>query len=88
MLREPLAAYGLDDNRIADVAIRQEEIIEANKITDWTTNLDVQKNIKRQLDNHFYDVERASGATFDLAQLDVMIDQVVEIAKARDSRTP
>src|SRR5262249_13654817 len=86
VLREPLAAYGLDDDRIADIAIHQEEIIEANKITDWTTNLDVQKKIKRELDNHFYDVERETTREFDIDQLDAMIDQVVEIAKARDSR--
>jgi type I restriction enzyme, R subunit len=86
VLREPLSTYGFDDNRIATLAIRQEEIIEANKITDWITNLDVQKKIKRQLDNHFYEVEREASVQFDLDQLDAMIDQVLEIAKARDSR--
>ncbi len=86
VIREPLAAHGLSDERIAELAIAQEQIIEANKITDWANNLDVQKKIKRQLDHHFYDVEKESGAQFDYAQVDAMIDQVVEIAKARDIR--
>jgi type I restriction enzyme R subunit len=86
VIREQLASYGLDDERIAGIAITQEQIIEANKITDWTNNLDVQKKIKRQLDHHFYDIEKESGAEFDLNQVDAMIDQVVEIAKARDIR--
>lgn len=85
-IREQLATFGLNDERIAEIAIAQEQIIEANKATDWTNNLDVQKKIKRQLDHHFYDVEKAVGAQFDLDQIDVLIDQVVEIAKARDSR--
>ncbi|KPV54132.1 hypothetical protein SE17_05600 [Kouleothrix aurantiaca] len=86
-IHEPLATFGLSDERIADVAIRQEAIIEQNKVTDWANNLDVQKKIKRQLDHHFYDVEREAGAEFDFDQVDAMIDQVVEIAKARDSRS-
>ena len=85
-IHEPLATFGLSDEHIADVAIRQEAIIEQNKVTDWASNLDVQKKIKRQLDHHFYDVEKQAGAQFDLDQVDAMIDQLVEIAKARDSR--
>jgi type I restriction enzyme, R subunit len=88
VIHEPLAAYGLSDERIADVAIKQEQLIEANKITDWTNNLDVQKKIKRQLDHHFSDVEREAAREFDFDQIDAMIDQVVEVAKARDSRRP
>lgn len=87
VIHDPLAAYGLTDARIADVAIAQEQIIEAHKITDWANNLDVQKKIKRQLDHHFYDVEKESGAEFDFDQVDAMIDQVVDVAKARDSRS-
>lgn len=86
VIREPLSAYGLDDEQIAAISIQQEQIIEGYKITDWTTNLDVQKQIKQQLDAHFYAVERKAGAAFDLDQLDAMIDQVLEIAKARDTR--
>lgn len=86
VLRESLTGYGLSDERIAEVAIAQEAIIEAGKITDWAGNLDVQKRIKRQLDHQLGDLERESGVEFDLDQLDVLIDQVLEIAKARDRR--
>jgi type I restriction enzyme R subunit len=82
--REPLVGYGLNDEQIAEVAIAQEAIIEAGKITDWTGNLDVQKRIKRQLDHQLGEVERTTGVAFDLDQLDVLIDQVLEVAKARD----
>jgi hypothetical protein len=85
VIREPLVSYGLSDEQIAELAIKQEQLIEANKITDWANNLDVQKKIKRQLDRQFYDVEQAAGAQFDLDQVDAMIEQVVDVAKARDS---
>jgi type I restriction enzyme R subunit len=84
VLREPLTSFGVENERIAAVAIRQEEIIEAHKVTDWTTNLDVQKRIKRGLDDCLYELEQAVGKPFDLVQVDLMIDQVLEVAKARD----
>lgn len=86
VLRERLTGYGLSDERIAEVAISQEAIIEAGKVTDWVGNLDVQKRIKRQLDRQLGEVERETGVTFDLDQLDVLIDQVLDVAKARDRR--
>ena len=85
ILRDSLVAYGLSDEHIADVAIAHETIIEANKITDWTVNLDVQKKIKRQLDHQLGEVEREADIEFDLDQLDVLIDQILEVAKARNS---
>lgn len=87
VLRESLTSYGLNDQRIADIAIRQEEIIEANQVTDWDTNFDIQQKMKRHLDSHLYEVERETGIEFDINQLDVIIDQVLEIAKARHKRT-
>jgi type I restriction enzyme R subunit len=86
ILHERLVGYALSDEQLADLAIRQEELIEAQKITDWDTNLDIQKRIKRQLDIQFSDVERATGIEFNIDQLDLIIDQVLEIAKARDRR--
>ncbi len=35
VIREPLATYGLSDEQIAEPRIQQEQLIEANKITDW-----------------------------------------------------
>lgn len=86
VMREHMGTYGLNDEQIAGIAIRQEQIIEANKITDWTTNLDVQKTIKRQLDDAFFQVEHDIGQQFDTDQLDGMIEHILEIAKTRDSR--
>jgi len=84
VLREPLTGYGLDEERIARAAIRQEEIIEANKVTDWETNLDIQNQIRSQLDDYFFDLERAAGVALDTEALDLMIEQVLEVAKARN----
>ena len=84
VLREPLAGYGLDEEHIARAAIRQEEIIEANKVTDWETNLDIQNLIRSQLDDFFFDLERVTGVALETDALDLMIEQVLEVAKARN----
>jgi len=86
VLRDSMAGYEVSDERIADVAIKQEEIIEANKVTDWQNNLDVQKRIKRQLDHSFYDLEQETGVELEPARLDALIDQVLEVAKSRGRR--
>ena len=75
--------YGIDDERIADVAIRQEAVIEEHKITDWETNLDVQNEMRRGLDDIFYAVEESAGVLIEAEQLRLMIEQVIEVAKAR-----
>lgn len=79
------AAYGLSDESIADVAIGQEAVIEAHKVTDWETNLDLQKQMRRDLDEVPDVVELKYGALFDSEQLDLMIDRLIEVAKARSN---
>ncbi len=69
---------------MAALAIEQEGIIEANKVTDWRYNLDVQRTIRRKLDDGFIELERDTGAAIDIAQVDLMIEQILEVAKARD----
>jgi len=86
VLRDSMAGYHVSDERIADVAIEQEEIIEANKVTDWHNNLDVQKRIKRQLDHSFYSLEQETGMEIEPVRLDALIDQVLEVAKSRGRR--
>ena len=83
IVRETLAGYGLNDGAIADIAIQQEAAIEAQKIRDWDANKDVQTQMKRSLDDIFYAVEQRTGVPMSSEQLDVMIDHVIEVAKAR-----
>jgi len=90
VIREPLAQYTVDalgvdmDDLIADIAIRLEEIIEGKKIRDWTTNLDVQREIKRAMDEYLYSVKGRYDIPLTAGDVDVILDSVLEIAKQRD----
>jgi type I restriction enzyme R subunit len=87
---EPLAQYEMKvpgttkDDLLADVAIRLERIIEERKIRDWTTNLDVQNEIKRAMDEYLYSVKDRCGIPLIEGDIDVILDRVLELAKQRD----
>jgi type I restriction enzyme R subunit len=89
-IREPLGQYAVDDpdvemdDLMADVAIRLEEIIEERKIRDWTTNLDVQREIKRAMDEYLYSIKGRYDVPLTHGDIEVILDSVVEIAKQRD----
>jgi type I restriction enzyme R subunit len=87
---DPLAQYEVDvpgatkDDLLADVAIRLEQIVEERKIRDWTTNLDVQNEIKRAMDEYLYSVKGRYEIPLTDGDIDVILDRVLELAKQRD----
>lgn len=89
-IREPLVPYvvgrpELDgDDLIADVAIRLEEIVESKKIRDWTTNLDVQNQIKLAMEDYLYSVKGRYDIPLTHGDMDLILDNVLAIAKQRD----
>ena len=84
LLREPLAAYNVSPEAIADLALKQEAIIQHHKVTDWANNPDIQNAIKRALSDTFYQLEDKFGIT--IANLEKIIQQAIDTAKARDKR--
>ena len=49
--------------------------IEQHRVTDWERNHDVQREMRRGLDDLFYAVEEQTGALIEAEQLNQMIDQ-------------
>ena len=73
-------------NSIADSPSARRQIIEAHKVTDWENNHDVKQQIRRDLDELFYEVEQATGIEIELDETDLIIDRVLEVAKARSRK--
>ncbi len=90
ILQEQLGTYNLTSGQkispdlVAEIAIQAEALIEQGKVRDWTTNLDVQKRIKRTLDDYLYDIKRRHGIPLTEGDLDVILDNLVEVAKQRE----
>jgi type I restriction enzyme R subunit len=90
VIREPLAQYTVNapelsmEDLIADVAIRLEQIIEERKIRDWTTNPDVQNQIKFAMEEYLYSIKGRYNIPLTGGDMDVILDSVLDIAKHRD----
>ncbi|MBK9123486.1 MAG: type I restriction endonuclease subunit R [Chloroflexi bacterium] len=85
VLRQALSEQGIADDVAADIAIQVDKMIASKRVRDWTTNLDVQKRIQQEIDDLLYSAERSHGLKLDGGQLNVLIEQVMEVAKARDA---
>ncbi|TVR19999.1 MAG: DUF3387 domain-containing protein [Anaerolineaceae bacterium] len=81
LLRSALGGNGVN---VVPLAIQIEQTIEAHKVTDWATNLDVQKRIRLQLDDMLFELERQHDLTISEEELDMLIESVLEVAKVRD----
>lgn len=82
-LQEALAGYDIEHEQLVDLAIVQEGIIQDHTITDWTTNLDVQNQIRRRLSEALFNLEDATGLQLDYDMASLLIERTLEIAKAR-----
>ena len=67
----------------ADMAIAVEEIIERNKVRDWTTNLDVQNEMKQQIEDELYLLKERYGMALNGEELDALLERLIEVAKHR-----
>ena len=84
VLREPLVSYGVTIERIADLAIHQDALIEKEKVIDWMQNRNVIKRMKGQLNHNFYLLEDELGIRIPADAMDHMIEQVIDITIAQE----
>lgn len=83
VMRELLSDGELPDAVIADMAIRAERIIDTHKIRDWRHNPDIQNEIWNTLEDYLYDARAQYRIVLDGDTMDLIIAQVIEIAKKR-----
>lgn len=83
LLKDTLAEQGVNDQESAEIAVRVEEIIEEHKITDWSSNEDVRKQISSRIGQFFFSL-REYNIRFSPDELETIIAQVIETARARD----
>lgn len=69
---------------LADMAIEIEKRIEQKKIRDWTGNDGIQKEMMNDIDDYFDTVEKEHNFVITGVEKDLILEQVLEIAKKRD----
>jgi type I restriction enzyme R subunit len=85
-LRLAMQEQGLTEEGAAQAAIWLDEMIAAQRVTDWTTNLDVQRRIQQQIDDLLYDIGQQYNVTLSVEQSEQLIESLMGIAKSRDRR--
>ncbi len=90
VIREPLHQYTTNredlgiEELTADVAIKLEEIIERRKVRDWVNNLDVQNQMKMEIEDYLYSIKGRYEVQLTYGDIDQILDSVIEVAKQRD----
>lgn len=73
-LRDRLARAGMDIERI----------IEGLKIVDWKRNLDVEKQMRNEIEDYLIALSEEIGIELTFDEIDVILDKSIKIAKSRD----
>jgi type I restriction enzyme R subunit len=75
------AAAGRELSAFAALAI--DEIIQDEKIVSWTTNADVQNQMKNRIEDYLHDLKAETGLAITFEDIDEILDKCLEIAKRR-----
>jgi type I restriction enzyme R subunit len=80
-------ADGMFHGAMADLAIQFEAAINALKIRDWVNNPDVMNQMKNALEDHLYDFKGAHAMSLTGAEMDTIINRVMDTAQKRNHLT-
>jgi len=69
---------------LADVALDLEQLIAKRKVRDWTRNLDVQNRMRNDIEDYLYEWRATAGIDLPTADIDRILDAIVELAKQRE----
>lgn len=64
-------------------ALQIDEIIRKNKVVDWIANLDVQNAMRNEIDDYLYELREESGVDLSLDDMDLIVENSIDVAKAR-----
>jgi type I restriction enzyme R subunit len=65
---------------LAEAACDMEEIIKRKVMVGWRTNTDAQNQMKNDLDDYLFDLQKQKGFSLSFSEMDGIIDAVIGIA--------
>lgn len=82
---ETIAGYGHGEankkDLAAEMAIAIQEIIDSRKKRDWPTMDDVIKDMKNDVDDYLFDLEKKRGIKLSTEEMDSIIERCISVAK-------
>lgn len=71
------------DDMAADLALAIDEIIERNRIVQWTSNQDIQNRMRMEIEDWLFEYGVQRNITFDFELIDDILDRCLDIAIVR-----
>ncbi len=86
-IKETLARFdrGDDefDDRLADAALAIDEVIERNRIVNWTSDIDTQNRMRNEIEDLLFDFKDKEGIEITFEDMDAIMEQCLDIARVR-----
>jgi type I restriction enzyme R subunit len=67
----------------ASAALRIDELIQRERIVNWTTNVDVQNRMKNEIEDYLHDLKSDGGLDLTFDEIDQIMDKCLDIARRR-----
>jgi type I restriction enzyme R subunit len=86
VLREVLSDHATDGDWksfAAKVALKIDEIIVRERIVNWTANIDVQNQMRNEIEDTLHDLKDDFGAELTFDQIDHVLEKCLDIARRR-----
>jgi type I restriction enzyme, R subunit len=80
------AAKPISQELLAEIAIKFEQVVDAEKIRDWHNNIDVKNSILNAMEDYFDALEDERGLVIAPELRDRLNDELLQVAKNRDGR--
>ncbi len=71
------------DNRLSDAALAVDEVIERNRIVNWTRDQDTQNRIRNEIEDFLFDFKDKEGIKITFEDMDMIMEQCLDIARVR-----
>jgi len=71
------------DDAIADTALAINEVIERNRIVNWTTDVDTQNRMRNEIEDFLFDFKDQTGIEIRFEDMDAIMEQCLGIARVR-----
>ena len=71
------------DDRLADAVLVIDEVIELNRIVNWTSDIDTQNRIRNEIEDFLFDFKDQTGIEITFEDMDAIMEQCLDIARIR-----
>ena len=86
-IKETLARFdkGDDefDDRLAEAALAIDEVIERNRIVNWTSDIDTQNRMRNEIEDLLFAFKDQTGIEITFEDMDAIMEQCLDIARVR-----